>query len=118
MSRAILMAAVASIMPVEHADIMDSYFISDEHPMLVVRNKLTDFHHVLYTQDGEVKNFNVGSDEDFTVLAVAAHCSAPHRVYDIDAALGQWDQIVKEGSEASARYVMSEIEAFNQQQAA
>ena len=118
MSNSLLVAAIASIMPVQYADIMDSYFRSEKHPMLVVRNKITDFHHVLYLQDGEVKNFNVGSDADFTCLAVAAHCSAPHRVYDIDAALSQWDKIVKEGSEASAKYVMSEIDAYNAQQAA
>ena len=110
MSKSLLVSAIATIMPVAHADIMDSYFQSDEHPMLVVRNKLTDFHHVLYMNNGKVESFDVGDDDDFTALAVAAHTSAPNRTYSVNDALSGWDAIVKEGNEASAKYVMSEIE--------
>lgn len=113
MSKSLLVAAIATIMPVAQADVMDSYFQSDVHPMLVVRNKLTNFYHVLYLQDGEVKNFNVGSSEDFAKLSIAAHASAPNKVYSINDALAQWDDIIKEGSEAAAKYVMGEIEAYN-----
>ena len=118
MSKSLLVAAISSIVPVQHAQRLDSSFPSVDYPILAVRNTLTDFYHILYMQDGEVKNYNVGNEDDFSRLAIAANSSAPNQSHSVDYALNNWDTIVKEGQDCASRYVLAEIKAFNQEQAA
>ena len=118
MSKALLVAAIASIVPVEHALRLDSSFPSVDYPILAVRNTLTDFYHILYMQDGEVKNYNVGNDQDFKKLAIAANSSAPNESHSVDYVMNNWDAIIKEGCDCASRYVLAEIEAYNAEQAA
>ena len=117
MSKSILVAAVATIMPAAQAEIMNGYFNSDVHPMLVVRNKLTDFHHILYLQDNEVKSFNVGGAQDFTALAQSAYAAIPNKTYDTDYALKNWASIIKESDDALCAYLLSVIEEHDTQNA-
>lgn len=111
MSHSILHAAVTTVMPAEHADVMPNYFFSDRLPLLVVRNKITDFHHILYiNKDGDAQVHNVGNNADFSDLAIAAHAhnSIVHNVKDV---LGNWDAVMKQLNHQSAEYVMEYIRA-------
>lgn len=113
MSKSLLIAAVASIMPIEHAEALKTYFGFEKNHLLVVRNALTDFYHILYMgDDNQVLCYNVGDDSEFTALAVAAHCHEPDgevKVYQVDDALNNWTAIMDRNNRISAQYVMSVI---------
>jgi hypothetical protein len=113
MSKSLLIAAVASILPAAHAETLPTYFACEETHLLVVRNTLTDFYHILYMgDDDQVLCYNVGGNSDFHALAVAAHTHEPDgemKVYQVDDAIKNWDAIMSRNNRISAQYVMSVI---------